>query len=572
MTGANTRPRPTRLDVPAADGELPARALLDAQGRILELMADGASLRDTLSHIALLVEELAPPALCSILLLQPDGKHLKPAAAPSLPAEYSAAIDGVEIGPQAGSCGTASWRKEAVIVTDIATDPLWEGPREFTLSFGLRACWSLPILQSDGTVLGTIAMYYREPRAPTARDWGLLAPCARMVRLALAEHRREDELRASEARWRLAADASGLGTYDIDFTTGADAWSPQFKAILGLPETTTPSPTLFAEIVHPEDRALFENSFRPMPAPDANVLQNEELRIIRADTSEERIVVLRGRVLFDAEGNPLRGLGTLTDITEQRHHEHELAEAKAHAEAANRAKSRFLASMSHELRTPLNAIIGFSDVIRQRIFGPIAPSRYEDYVADIHHSGEHLLSLINDILDMAKIESGKFELHPAPLDPAEIARQALLFVAPQAEAGTLTLTTDILPELVLMADERATRQILTNLLSNAVKFTQAGGQVHVFADLMDEGGLALGVEDNGVGMSQDELATALEPFGQVGQMHTVDGLGTGLGLPIVKSLIEAHGARFCIRSTPGQGTRVWGEFPATAVSLRSGAA
>jgi signal transduction histidine kinase len=319
-------------------------------------------------------------------------------------------------------------------------------------------------------------------------------------------------------------------------------------------------------MLHPDDLPRFRNGFREMPDPNENRLQDEELRVFRADTGEERIVALKGRVLFSEDGIAMRAIGTMADITKRRHHEKELADAKSAAEAANHAKSQFLASMSHELRTPLNAIIGFSDMIRQRTFGPISQHRYEGYIEDIHKSGEHLLSLINDVLDMAKIEAGKLELHRERVDLHQAAERALLFVAPQANAAGVTLSTAIAPGLWLRADHRAIRQILTNLLSNAVKFTPSGGTIRVFGRRLANGTLALGVEDDGLGMTRDGIMTALQPFGQVERAATVEGAGTGLGLPIVKSLIEAHGAVFHIESAPGSGTRAWGEFPAADVS------
>src|SRR5579863_8126684 len=189
----------------AAKVNLPFCELLEAQSRIIDLMACDRDLHETLTDITRLVEELAPPALCSILLLQPDGRHLRVGAAPSLPEVYNQVVDGLEIGPAVGSCGTAAYRRQAVIVSDIATDPLWEVPRDFVLSVGLRACWSMPILDEHGIVLGTVAMYYREKREPTGRDWGLLEPAARLIRLALAQQRKKDELHAAEMERREAA-------------------------------------------------------------------------------------------------------------------------------------------------------------------------------------------------------------------------------------------------------------------------------------------------------------------------------------------------------------------------------
>jgi signal transduction histidine kinase len=538
--------------------------LFEAQGAIIDFMANGASFREALDRIAILVERLAPPALCSILLLQRDGIHLRPAAAPSLPDAYCQAIEGLEIGPSVGSCGTAAYTKRPVIVTDIATSPLWELPREFVLSFGLRACWSLPIMNADGRVLGTIAMYYREPRAPSDHDFALLEPCARLVRLALAQHHKEEELRDAEARWQVAAEATDIGTYDVELTTGADIWSTQFKKLLGFPEDMKPNLARLLEMIHPDDLPEFRRNFgrRPGEAPtDPDRLRNVEMRIARADNGEERIVAIKGRVVRNADGLPTRAIGTLADVTRQRRRERELAEAKSAAEHANRAKSQFLASMSHELRTPLNAVIGFSDAIRQETMGPIKPPKYLEYVNDIHDSGQHLLSLINDVLDMAKIEAGKMELRPRDLDVAQLAASSLRFVEQRARECELTLACNVEPGLELYADERATCQILTNFLSNAVKFTKPGGTITLFAHRLTDGTVAIGVADDGVGMSDEGVRHALQPFGQVEQSLTVDERGTGLGLPIAKALIEGHGGQFRIESVAGKGTRVWGEFP-----------
>jgi PAS domain S-box-containing protein len=549
------------IPFPLSEHASPLYALLQVQGEIIDMMANGEELSKTLHRIAVLVEGLAPPALCSIVLLNRDGKTLRPAAAPSLPAAYCEAIDGVEIGPSAGSCGTAAFVKHPVIVTDIATDPLWERPRDFTLSFGLRACWSMPIMNDDENVLGTIALYYAEPRAPTDRDWGLLEPAAKLVRLALAQNRREEELRDAQARWRLAAEATELGTFDVDLSTGHNQWSSQFKTMLGLPESAQASKHLLRTLVRPEDHALFDATFGPLPEPERRLVRTAEMRVRRADTGEERIVRFKGLTLYNSRGVATGATGTLFDVTNQRRREAELAQAKTDAERANSAKSHFLASMSHELRTPLNAILGFSDAMLQETLGPVGPPKYREYVGDIFSSGRHLLSLINDVLDMAKIEAGKLELNPEAIDVAELAAEALRCVVPLASAASLRLEEDVPRGLTISADARALRQILTNLLSNAVKFTKPGGSVTIFARRSGDGGLSIGVRDTGIGMTKTGIVKALQPFGQVAPRTTIEGRGTGLGLPIVKALVEAHGGIFRIESTPQIGTSVWGEFP-----------
>ena len=239
------------------------------------------------------------------------------------------------------------------------------------------------------------------------------------------------------------------------------------------------------------------------------------------------------------------------------------------AKRANNAKSVFLAGMSHELRTPLNAIIGFSDAMRQHVYGPLSPPRYGEYVEDIHNSGQHLLGLINNILDIAKIESGTREFSNDELNMTRIARNALRFVETQARKSGVSLRCEIEEPVRLVADELAMTQMLTNLLSNAVKFTGPGGRVTAFARPMAGGGLAVGVADTGIGMSEADLEKSMQLYGQASNAMTVEGHGTGLGLSIVQALLHAQGAAFHITSRLGEGTSVWGEFPPSRIIASS---
>ncbi|MDR3526292.1 MAG: ATP-binding protein [Rhizomicrobium sp.] len=529
-------------------------------------MADGVCLPDTLNSIVTLIEQLVPDALCSVMGVKHNGTHLTPISARNLPSAYLAAIANVEIGPGGGSCGTAAFRKEPVIVTDIASDPLWDSYRAFALPFGLRACWSLPVLHIDGSVLATVALYYREPRPPTEQELALVRPCITTIRLAIITDRKQYALRTSEARWRLGAEVLEIGTYDADLVESKSTWSPSLRRMLGVSDEAEASYAAFLERVVPEDRHLKSQFMPNFPEPPFISPWRCTLRIRKADSGIERILENHGCTLTNEDGKPIHLIGMLTDVTEQHERERELKEAKLAAESANAAKSKFLASMSHELRTPLNAVIGFSDMIRSRIFGSVSPPRYAEYIDDIYKSGTHLLSLINDVLDMAKIEAQRFELRRTEILLSELTDSALLLVRPQALAKGICLELDITPGVVLLVDGRAMRQVLTNFLSNAIKFTNSGGTVRLFTEHLTGGGLALGVEDNGAGMNEEGLAVALEPFGQVQMDIATDRAGTGLGLPIAKALIEYHGALFRITSAPGHGTRVWAEFPPTDVS------
>lgn len=243
--------------------------------------------------------------------------------------------------------------------------------------------------------------------------------------------------------------------------------------------------------------------------------------------------------------------------------ETELQRALAATQEASLAKTNFLALMSHELRTPLNAIIGFSEVLGGELFGPMGQPRYCEYAGDIHAAGKHLLALINDILDLTKAEAGKLDLHPEPVDLGSLIGECVRLMRDRAESGDRRLSILLPPNLPpLHADRLRIKQVLLNLMSNAIKFTPAGGRVTVSVDLDADCAISMAVSDTGIGMSDEEIPAALEPFRQVDSPMSRNCEGTGLGLSLVKSLAELHEAMLNIDSTPGRGTTVRIDFPA----------
>ena len=256
----------------------------------------------------------------------------------------------------------------------------------------------------------------------------------------------------------------------------------------------------------------------------------------------------------------------LRDVTAWKRSAEELTSAKQAAEKASIAKSEFIAKISHEIRTPLNAIIGFSEVMMDERFGPVGNERYRQYLKDIHASGGHLISLLNDLVDLSKIEAGKLELTFVNVNLNDLVQQCVAIMQQQANRERVIIRTALsanLPQIV--ADARSMRQIALNLLSNSIKFTGAGGQVIVSTALTDDQEVVLRVRDTGRGMSEKDLQTALEPFGQIAAAMESGSDGTGLGLPITKALVEANYARFGIVSEVGDGTLVEVAFPITRV-------
>lgn len=319
----------------------------------------------------------------------------------------------------------------------------------------------------------------------------------------------------------------------------------------------------FVGLVTPDERNTAKRNHTEFIRTGART--TGELKIIRKDGAIANILYTTATLELSQKRR--FQVTTVMDITLRKQMEESLRYAKDQADTASHAKSTFLANMSHELRTPLNAIIGFSEMIIKETFGKLGNEKYKEYLKDVHSSANHLLEIINEVLDMSKIEAGRVELDEEEINVHDLVKSVIRMMESRAFSNRISMRTDISPSLPnLLADERLVRQILINIVANAVKFSNNGGFVEIGANVLDDGRMQINVKDNGIGIPKNRIKQAMEPFGQVmDKAENSRPQGTGLGLPLAKAMTELHEGVLSIDSDIGKGTNVFISFPSYRV-------
>ena len=374
--------------------------------------------------------------------------------------------------------------------------------------------------------------------------------------------RREHELAEKTEMLRATLDNMRQGIFVVDRGLRLKLWNDKFCELFGLARDKFRVGLPFTSFMC----ALATTGLYGSGDP-AEIAARRIAEIRKAPNAIEELNLTDGRVVeVRRSAMPDGGfVATYLDVSDRKQVEANLRNAKEEAELASRTKTEFLANISHELRTPLNAIIGFSEILGGEIFGPLGDKRYVNYATDIHDSGQHLLTLINDVLDVSKIEVGKLELNEETVNIAAVVESCMRLMRGRAEEARLDLRAELPRTLpFVQADARRLKQILLNLLSNAVKFTPAGGHIRIEAALEEEG-LRVSVSDTGIGIAPEDLEKALRPFGQIDSRLARKYEGTGLGLPLTKSMIELHGGRLTLESAAGRGTTAAIWLPAARI-------
>ncbi|MGE0713299.1 MAG: PAS domain S-box protein [Planctomycetota bacterium] len=516
-------------------------ALREGESQLLEAMALGVPLPELLDQLALLIEAQAPGMLCTVLLLGEDGVHIRHGAGPSLPPTYLEAVDGAPIGPVAGSCGTAMYRRERVIVKDIRTDPLWAAYQGLPLPRELRACWSTPILARDGTVLGSFAMYYAEARGPTPAEAGLLDIATHLASIAIERARVDETLRASEERFRTVVTRMTEGLAVTDARGVIVLANDTLCRMVGASRDELEGEPLASLAATPEDEALL---VREEAARCGCGAERQEVLLRGPHGATVQAMVSAGPFL-DAAGEAVGCIRVVADVTARRELEARLRQAQK-----MEAVGRLAGGVAHDFNNVLTAILSYTELLLH----PSQPTAgWRASVSEIRAAGRRAAELTRQLLAFSRQQV----VQPRLLDVS----RAVAGIEPMLRrliGEDVELIVDLEPSAgCVLADPSQVEQVLVNLVLNARDAMPRGGRLLVrtrrgAATEVPELGehVLLLVSDTGVGMDEQTRAQIFEPFFSTKEV----GQGTGLGLSTVYGIVEQAGGRIAVESTPGRGS------------------
>lgn len=539
------------------------------QTRVLELLGAGLPITHVLEELVLAIERHHPGMLGSVLLLE-DDKTLRHGAAPSLPHDYIRAIDGTPIGPSVGSCGTACWLGETVIVSDIETDPLWADFKNLALSNGLRACWSMPIVSAGGKVLGSFAMYFFETRTPDAAALSLIAQAAHLAGIAISSWADRNRLRQQAEQLSLTFSQAAIGFVVTDMRGRLTRVNSKFCEIAGFSEAALLGRNL-EEIVLEEDVPV-ERQARERLLRDSADMVEYETRYVRGDGK-----LVWGNVwsslVHDAEGRITHWVGVIEDITEWRAFQEEIralnveleqrvSQRTAALETSNRELESFSYSVSHDLRAPLRALDGFSLLLADE-FGDKLGDAGHEYLQRIRRASQRMGELIDNLLELARISRANLRYERVDLSQlvADIADE-IAFPEPDR-----SVEWDIAPDVVVSGDALLLRVMLENLMRNAWKFTRDVAQPRiVFSSHEGSDEIIYAITDTGIGFDMAYAGKLFVPFQR---LHKPDQYsGSGVGLATVRRIVQRHGGRVWAESKPGGGASFFFTLGQDVVSNR----
>jgi PAS domain S-box-containing protein len=539
-------------------------ALLAGEKRLLEMIAKGDALHQVLEALCRLVEETATGSLCSILLVDPDGRRVRSGSAPSLPLEYTRAIDGIAIEPGIGPCGNAVITKQPIIATDFRTDKRWSKEyRALALSHGLIACWSTPILSLEGTALGTFALYYREPRSPKPEDYSVIEQLRDIASIAVERTQAEQALRHNEALLAEAQRLTRTGSFSWRVSSDEINWSQETYRIFELGPWLRPTMEMVRQRVHPSDLAYFDRTVRRATGEGRDF--SLEYRLLLPGEVIKHLQVVAH--VSGAPESPLAYVGTVMDVTDRKRSEAALERARTELAHVSRVTTlgQMTASIAHEINQPLAGIVLNGNACLRWLAGE-SPNLHEvreaarRIVRDAQRAGD----VITRLRSLFRREGSPIER----LSINEVVQEVIALTQGEVQNGGATVRTRLADDLPLVSGDRVQlQQLLLNLIMNAV---EAMSEVHdrlrelVISTQLGDTEVTVAVQDSGVGLDPERKEKLFDAF------YTSKSVGMGMGLAICRSIVEHHCGRLWATSNDGPGATFLFTLPRNLSSEEQG--